>query len=133
MPKMPTYLIYVVEDDEDDRFLLQDALTTHRVSCKVCFFTSGSELFIRLTHQLDGRLPDMILLDLDTPLMNGFDTLRLLKQMDEYRRVPVIVRSAFEGDKHINQCYELGCQAYVTKTNHPLQLASTVGAFCSAA
>lgn len=121
MSELSNLLIYVVEDDPDDRYLLQMTLASNYVASNIQFFTHGSELFVRLTHRLDGRLPDMILLDLETPIMNGFETLQLLKTIEEYRSIPVIIRSSFEMSDYINRCYELGCKAYVIKSAYPFQ------------
>ena len=115
MKTLPKYLIYIVEDDDDDRLMLQQALQAQATSCIIHAFNDGAELFTRLTHQLDGRLPDLIFLDLETPVMNGFDTLKLLKQTPPYQRIPVIMRTGHVTLEAINRCYELGCQAYLTK------------------
>lgn len=123
MTNLSNLLIYVVEDDPDDRYLLQLTLTANYAASRIHFFTHGSELFVRLTHRLDGRLPDMILLDLETPIMNGFETLQLLKNADEFRNIPVIVRSSFEMSDYVNRCYELGCKAYVIKSIYPFQFS----------
>ena len=128
MTTVKKYLIYAVEDDEDDRLFLQEALHHQSANCFVHFFTNGAGLFTRLTHELDGRLPDLIFLDLDTPVMNGFDTLRLLKQTQPYQHIPVIIRTGHETLDGINRCYELGCRAYLTKTSfHLLPLAHMLG------
>ena len=123
MSILSNYLIYVVEDDEDDRFLLQRAITRQSVACSLRFFTHGADLFTQLTHQLDGRLPDLIILDLNTPIMNGFESLQLLKQLPDYQHIPVLVRTGHETLESINRCYELGCHAYLTKKDFTLPLA----------
>ena len=117
------YLIYIVEGDENDRLLLQQAFQYQQVGCSLRFFSNGAELFIHLTHRLDRKLPDLFLLELDTPTMNGFDTLHLLKQTPEYRHIPVVIRTEHETLDHINRCYELGCQAYFVKNELNLPLA----------
>ena len=122
MSTAPSYLIYVVEDDDDDRVLFQRALHDQSINCSVHFFDHGSDLFIWLTHIINNRLPDLIFLDLDTPIMNGFDTLRLLKQSEPYDRIPVIIRTGYETLDTINRCYELGCHAYLNKNNVSLPL-----------
>lgn len=127
MTTQPAYLLYVVEDDDDDRFLLQQALKRHSFNGSLRFFTHGAELFTRLTHRLDGRLPDLIFLDLHTPIMNGFDTLRLLKQTEEFQRIPVVIRTGQDSLDQINRCYELGCHAYLTKHELALPVSSIVG------
>lgn len=119
-------MIYVVEDDEDDRYLLKNTLLAYDVACDIHFLANGSELFVHLTHKLDGRLPDVILLDLNTPVMNGFDTLRLLKGMDQFKHIPVIIRTAYEDDEYRKRIDEMGGQAYVTKSKHPLELIKVI-------
>jgi CheY-like chemotaxis protein len=123
---VPKYLIYVVEDDEDDRIIFQRTLVHQSINCSVHFFSHGADLFIQLTHFLNGRLPDIIFLDLDMPVMNGYDTLRLLKQTEPYNRIPVIIRTGYETLETINHCYELGCHAYVTKKEVALSLSRMV-------
>ena len=122
MRSLPKYLIYVAEDNKDDCLLFQLALKQQPVKNHVRFFTHGAELLIQLTHQLDGRLPDVIFLDLNMPLMNGFDTLQLLKSTPEYVHIPVVIRSSYNTLEDINRCYDLGCQAYLTKSNFILPL-----------
>lgn len=122
MNYLPNYLIYVVEDNEDDCLLFQLALKHQRVKNHVRFFAHGVDLLIQLTHQLDGRLPDVIFLDLDVPLMNGFDTLQLLKNTPEYVDIPVVIRSWYNTLEDINRCYDLGCQAYLNKSSLILPL-----------
>ncbi len=126
-------LIYVVEDNHDDRNTLEKTLASQQATFQLHFFTNGSELFIWLTHQLHGRLPDLILLNLDMPVMNGFDTLLLLKAMEEYRNIPVVVRTSEERVDYINRAYDLGCQAYIVKSDHPLQLGRMLSQCSTAA
>lgn len=120
MTTVKKHLIYIVEDDEDDCLFLQEALHYQSADCLIRFFTDGAGLFTQLTHQLDGRLPDLIFLDLDTPVMNGFDTLRLLKQTRPYDQIPVVIRTGHETLDGVNRCYELGCRAYLTKSSFEL-------------
>ena len=108
-------LIYFVEDNKDDRRLLQIAFAKHNPLHTLCFFTDGVDLLTHLTHQLDGRLPNVICLDLRTPLLNGFDTLHLLKQTPAYQKIPVIIRSGYDSLENINRCYALGCHAFLAK------------------
>jgi CheY-like chemotaxis protein len=123
------HMIYVVEDDEDDCYLLKNTLLAYDVAFNMHFLANGSELIIHLTHKLSGRLPDVILLDLNMPVMNGFDTLRLLKGTDQFRHIPVIIRTAYEDDDYMNRSYEMGCQAYITKSKHPLELIKVIQQF----
>lgn len=126
MKTLPKYLIYIVEDDHEDRLMLQQALQAQAKGSIIRSFNDGAELFIQLTHQLDGRLPDLIFLDLEMPVMNGFDTLQLLKQTPPYQRIPVIMRTGHVTLEAINRCYDLGCQAYLTKDEFGLPLTRLI-------
>lgn len=121
-----TPLIYLVDDDEDDRELLRDVFTNHFKHCTVRTFDNGSGLLAQLTHQLDGRLPDLIILDLDMPIFSGFELLHYLKQDSVYRSIPVVILSGSQHTEHIDRCYALGTTEYMTKTIDYTQLVSSV-------
>ena len=133
MGNVSNRLIYVVEDNHDNRNYLEKTLAAHPSTFQLHFFTNGSELFVWLTHQLHGRLPDLILMDLDMPVMNGFDTLMLLRAMDEYRNIPVVIHTHDDRLDCINRAYELGCQAYILKSKHALPLGRMLGQHASQA
>ncbi|MCK8491323.1 MULTISPECIES: response regulator [Spirosoma] len=119
-------LIYAVDDDEDDRYLLQCIFAEHFKECNLRVFENGSVLLTHLTHQLDGRLPDLILLDLEMPVFSGFDILRFLKCNEEYRSIPISILSALHNRDHIERCYELGTTSYLDKTQSYIQLVSSI-------
>jgi CheY-like chemotaxis protein len=61
--------------------------------------------------------PGIILLDLNMPKMSGLEALRLMKQNEEWKKIPVIIfsNSDYEGD--INESYMLGASGYMVKPN----------------
>jgi len=59
--------------------------------------------------------PDVILMDLQLPRLNGFAVARFLRQTETLRRVPIIVVSAHDPAKHRNLALAAGCNAYVQK------------------
>lgn len=62
-----------------------------------------------------GLRPDVILMDLQLPRLNGFAVVRFLRQTEALRSVPVIVVSAHDPAKHRNLALAAGCNAYVQK------------------
>lgn len=68
--------------------------------------------------------PDIILLDIDMPVMNGIKTLRLLQNFSETRRIPVLMLTARNDQKSVEQAASLGIEGYVTK---PYDLAELLG------
>ena len=59
--------------------------------------------------------PDIILLDICMPGLDGYDTCRLLKNTPETSHIPVILLSGLETDNEVKEGYEAGCDAYITK------------------
>ena len=80
---MSQHTIFVAEDDEDDQFLLRTAFASMGDICRLVFFTNGEELL----HQLvaTGERPTLVLLDLNTPVMDGFQTLTHLRSQNTYK------------------------------------------------
>src|SRR3989338_3891797 len=64
--------------------------------------------------------PDLILLDIILPKMNGFDVLKELKASDATKAIPVIVLTNLEGSGDIEQALSLGATTYLVKTNYEL-------------
>lgn len=126
MPDFLSPLIYAVDDDEDDRYLLQRIFSEHFKQCTLRTFDNGAALLTQLTHQLDGRLPDQIILDLKMPIFSGFELLRFLKQNDTFCRIPISILSGLHYDDHGEQCIELGITSYLNKTQSYIQLVANI-------
>lgn len=126
MPVTHKPLVYIVDDDEEDRNLLKGVFTANFAPCTVRTFDGGSELLTQLTHRLDGRLPDLIILDLAMPVFSGFDLLRYVKQDRAYQSIPVVIVSGSQDTNAINRCRALGSTAYVTKTPDYQQLVLSI-------
>jgi DNA-binding response OmpR family regulator len=76
------------------------------------------ETGLRLTKS---QKPDLILLDLVLPKLNGFDVLEQLKRDEETKKVPVIVLTNLEGAEDIDKVLELGATTYLVKENYSLE------------
>lgn len=59
--------------------------------------------------------PDIILLDICMPGLDGYDTCRLLKNTPETSNIPIILLSGLENEGEIKEGYDAGCDAYITK------------------
>ena len=126
MPQFSRPLIYAVDDDEDDRYLLQQIFSEHFKECTLRLFDNGANLLTHLTHKLDGRLPDLIILDLEMPVFSGIELLRFLKENEAFRGIPVSILSAMHHKTHIERCYELGTTSYMSKEQSYVQLVSSI-------
>ena len=114
--------ILIVDDDRINRKLLARTLATqgHEVVCA----SDGSEA-LRL---LRDRVPDILLLDIVMPKMDGMTVLRRIKTDPELRALPVIMISALEDFDAVVQCIELGAEDYLQKPFDPVLLRARIRA-----
>ena len=117
--------ILIVEDDRLSMTLLSDFLNAH--GYRVLKTSDGSEA-IKLAR--DER-PDLILMDVRLPGINGFEATRLLKQDDQTKAIPVIAVTAFATAGDETKALESGCAAYITKPVNVGELLRTIRLFLS--
>lgn len=121
---MSQHTIYIAEDDEDDQFLLRTAFASASKACELVFFTNGEQLLNQL--QETGPRPALVLLDLNMPVMDGFQTLQYLRQQDAYRTLPVVVLTTSSQRDDVMRAYSLGANSFITKPNQYVDLVKTV-------
>lgn len=73
-----------------------------------------------------GNIPDLVVLDLMMPRLNGIEFLINLKSSGVFRNIPVIVVSGDEDKGIINQCYDLGISNYIVKPFSPENLCEKI-------
>ena len=115
--------ILLVDDDEGDVLLTQKALKKGKISNSLSVARDGVEAlqFLRNEGEFkDAPRPDMILLDLNMPRMDGRETLAEIKKDPELKTIPVIVLTTSDADQDIVKSYDLQASCYVTK---PVDLA----------
>ncbi|MGA0559994.1 response regulator [Larkinella sp. VNQ87] len=82
-------LIFLVDDDEDERFMLWRAFQKNHPACLLFTFSNGQELLDHLTAGYD--IPDLIVLDLNMPVLDGVMTWKQLKLNSRFRSIPTVV------------------------------------------
>jgi CheY-like chemotaxis protein len=113
--------ILMADDDAEDCALVRDALRETRFQHDLRFVRNGEELFDYLCRRgeyADGRRsprPDLILLDLKMPKMDGREVLRAIKGDRRFRQIPVVALTTSMAQDDIGFCYEMGVNSYVTK------------------
>ena len=106
----------MVDDDPDDRMIILDAMEILDSANLMKFAESGDQaLSILETHASSGHLPCLIVLDLNMPKMNGTETLRVIKNKQEFNGIPVIIYSTSINSLEKEKCMELGADDYITK------------------
>ena len=115
-----TLSILMAEDDADDRILLSDAFRDSGVDVALEFVPDGVELMARLQRLLDdphSKLPDLLLLDLNMPRMDGREALHAIREHAGLKHLPVIVLTTSRAQLDILASYRLGANSFVTKPN----------------
>ena len=116
----------VIDDDSDDRELFSEALASVDPVIVCDQATDGAEALKRLTErELDA--PDIIFLDINMPVMNGWQFLTRLKSEDQYKNIPVIVYTTSSNVKDKRIAGDLGALCFITKPHAFGRLKNMLG------
>jgi len=108
-------MVYLVDDDEDDLELVQGALIRYSYKGPVLSLTNGRMLMDQLNGADSSAEPAVIVLDLNMPLMNGFQALAEIRKHPRHRSVQVIILTASSNKADETKCFDLGCNFFLTK------------------
>lgn len=118
---MTDRVILLVEDNENDEVLTLRALKKSNILNRVVVVRDGAEaldyLFARGTHagRTATETPQVILLDLKLPKIDGLEVLRAIRGDDRTKLLPVVVLTSSVEDQDVIQSYGLGANSYVRK------------------
>lgn len=101
--------ILCVEDNEDNLFMLQRRLTRAGFEVRVAMDGKQSVQWAKTL------LPDLIVMDLNLPGLDGFEATRQLKGQPETKHIPIIVLSAHDREKNREKALAAGCDEFETK------------------
>ena len=118
-----TKRILVVEDQEDNRRIIRDLMAS-----------AGYELIEAIDGAAGVRLaaterPDLILMDIQLPVLDGYEATRRIKQNPELRAIPIIVVTSYALSGDDVKARSAGCDAYVAKPFSPRQLLGKIREF----
>ena len=110
--------ILLVEDNQGDIRLTQEALKESKIYNNLHIARDGVEAlaFLRQEEQYaNAAMPDLILLDLNMPRMNGREVLGIIKQDEDFKKIPVIILTTSDNGDDIVETYQLHANCFVTK------------------
>ena len=112
--------VLVIEDHEDNRRIMHDLLTS-----------KGYEV-IEAVNGLEGvdaaesHRPDLILLDIQLPGIDGYEATRRIKANPDLQKIPIIVVTSYALSGDDMKAFEAGCDAYVAKPFSPRELLAKI-------
>ncbi len=116
-----TAIILLVEDDPEDQKLTRRALRTSKLRNDLFIVGDGEQALDFLHHRAEFEAPaasprpDLILLDLNMPKIDGRAVLEHIKSEPDLRSIPVVVLTTSSQEEDILRSYELGVNSYITK------------------
>lgn len=110
--------LLIADDDQEDCLLTRKALEAARLHNQLEFVADGVYLMQRLQLSLQNpemALPDLILLDLNMPRMDGRSALQAIRNHPQLRHLPVVVLTTSREEEDVFRSYDLGANSFITK------------------
>jgi CheY-like chemotaxis protein len=105
--------ILLIEDDNDDAELLEDALAENTASYSLSVLNDGAKLMEHLNNS--AALPDVIVLDYNLPKIHGRDLLKQIKETSSYERIPVVILTTSSSAQDIDYAYQHKADRFLIK------------------
>jgi two-component system cell cycle response regulator DivK len=115
--------VLVVEDQEDNRRIVRDLLAT-----------AGFEILEAVTGEegvaaAEANRPDLILMDLDLPVLNGYEATRRIRSNPALAKIPIIAVTSYALSGDEEKALAAGCDAYVAKPFSPRALLAKIQSY----
>lgn len=110
--------VLLVEDDPGDVLMTREAFEDNKLRNRLSVVSDGVsalEFLRKEGEHVDAPTPDLVLLDLNLPRMDGREVLQALKADANLRSIPVVVLTTSEAEEDVVRSYSLHANAYVTK------------------
>ncbi len=139
MKEQQEVTILLVEDDPGHALLIERNLRRAHISNTIITFDNGRKAVDYLLGD-EGpgnnahEAPLLVLLDLNLPVLDGYQVLKIIKNDERTRRIPIAVLTTTDNPQEVSRCYELGCNVYITKPVEYEQFSDairTLGLFLS--
>jgi CheY-like chemotaxis protein len=124
--------ILIVEDDPGHARLIEKNLKRSKITNVITALSDGRQAldFLFGEGEFAGHAapsPLLVLLDLNMPVLDGYQVLERMKADQRTRRIPVIVLTTTDDPREVSRCYELGCNVYITKPVDYEKFAEAIG------
>jgi len=120
----------LVDDDNDDRELFSEALATVNPII-ICDLAADAEEALLKLDSREFDSPDVIFLDINLPVMTGWQFLTKLKSQEQYKDIPVIMYSTSNNQRDRDTAKDLGALCFITKPSAFKKLQNTLDVIVS--
>lgn len=120
--------VLLVEDDEDNRDLVRFVLQRSKLGVELLIAENGQEAIDIATS----KIPDLILMDMQMPVMDGWTAVPILKARTETKNIPIIALTAQARPEDSARTLQIGCAEHHSKPVDPEELVSIVQKFIGA-
>jgi chemotaxis family two-component system response regulator Rcp1 len=110
--------VLLVEDNARDVRLMREVMRELKMECGLQVAADGAQALAMLRRQgqyASMALPDLVLLDINLPVLSGIDVLREVKADPELRLLPVLMLTTSHADSDVHACYALNANSYLVK------------------
>jgi CheY-like chemotaxis protein len=111
----------IVDDDDDDREMFCEALQEVNPDCQ-CYTAQNGRRAITALEDGEIDKPDLIFLDINMPVMNGWQCLSKLKESETYKAIPVIMYSTSSYPEDVKSAQRLGALCFFSKPSRFTEL-----------
>jgi len=131
MPETQEVTILLVEDDPGHARLIEKNLRRSNVANNIVKAGDGQQAIDYLFGQGEhaGSKPPsplLVLLDLNLPVLDGYQVLQRMKADERTKHIPVIILTTTDDRREVSRCYALGCNVYVTKPVEYAQFSEAI-------
>lgn len=105
--------VMLIEDDMIEVMKLNRTVSKLNLDHEIIEANNGEEALNLLAEKQN--LPDLILLDLNMPKINGIEFLGILKQNEDLKHIPTVILTTSSNHKDLHECYKIGVSGYILK------------------
>ena len=130
MTNIQSVTILLVEDDPGHARLIEKNLRRANLTNDFVIATDGAQAldFVFRTGDYADRDETslLILLDLNLPILDGYQVLQRLKADHQTKHIPIVILTTTDDEREVARCYELGCNVYITKPVEYAQFSEAI-------
>jgi len=118
-------VILLVEDDPGHARLIQKNLQRSNITNEIIHLANGQQAIDYLLDE-KGATPLLVLLDLNMPVLDGYQVLERMRANPRTKRIPVVILTTTDDVREVSRCYDLGCNVYITKPVNYQQFSDAI-------